>query len=46
VSSVRIAHVCKPPASMALNVPGGGVACPLLFEPQQTIVLSTLIAHV
>jgi hypothetical protein len=37
--------VCSRPASTALNVPPGGVAWPLLLEPQQASVASTLIAH-
>ncbi len=45
MASVRIAQVCSPPASTALNVPPGGVAWPSLLEPQQASVASTLIAH-
>ena len=44
-SSLRIAHVWKSPAIMALKVPEGGSACPYVFSPQQAMVSSLRSAH-
>ena len=41
----RIAHVCCHPAAIAVYVPLGAVAFPLLLLPQQLIDPSVRIAH-
>ena len=47
VPAIVIAHVCSPPALIALigPSPGGGELCPKLSSPQQTAVPAIVIAH-
>src|SRR5450631_1013205 len=46
VLSVRRPHVQKELATMRMKVPGGGVACPVSFLPQQTTAPPRSIPHV
>ena len=45
MSSVRIAHVCEPPAETALKAPRGASLRPWFWSPQQATVSLVRIAQ-